>query len=164
MNIKNAVYKTVAIDWDSITPPLKAGTPIDSGGHVKNGTGAIGIVPQTVTERPLISTLRLLVGGDVTLSEVEASCGLTLTDDALAAMSGIRFFSAAGTPIPDYLEKKDAYELPAASSNAIGGVKQAAAVAKVPTGESADAAANATAINDLLDKLVAAGIMAEPEN
>ena len=159
MNVTNAVYKAIAIRWNAVTLPLKAGSPISLAGLVANDENAVGLVPQTITQKPLIETVRVLVAGDVELAEVEASFGEELTTDALSAMSGIRFFGEDGTPVPDYLRTDEQYNLPPASTEERGGVKMATPVETVPTGESADAEANADAINALIAALKVSGIM-----
>ena len=99
LRIDNGVYTMIEpFPWDDTTLPLKAGTPMSEAGVVANGSTAIGIVPETVSVRPPVGGLRLLVGGDVIRMEVEASYGETLSDDALEAMNGIRFYNELGRP------------------------------------------------------------------
>lgn len=92
MNINNDNYQSVDIDWNNITLPLKAGTPIDKDGHIANNSNAMGIVPLTIPVRPREADIYLCVAGDVNKAEVEAASGLTLSDDAISAMKGIRFW------------------------------------------------------------------------
>lgn len=155
MNIKNVVYRSISIDWARVTLPLKAGSPIGLSGIVSNSANAVGIVPQTYTKRPVLDSIYIVTGGDVQLAEVQRAYGSALSADALAAMSGIRFYGADGTPTPDYVRTQ--YTLPAATTTALGGVKQAAAVA-----EAAGDAPTAAEFKALLDALKAAGIMATP--
>jgi len=98
MTIENAVYRQVAIRWDAVTLPLKAGTPVSEAGTVANDGSAVGIVTQTVAVRPPVDGILVLVGGDVARAEVEQLYGAALEDTALEAMSGIRFFGEHGTP------------------------------------------------------------------
>ena len=98
MTIENAVYRQVAIRWDAVTLPLKAGTPVSEAGTVANDGSAVGIVTQTVAVRPPVDGILVLVGGDVSRAEAEALYGAALSDDAVEAMSGIRFFGEHGTP------------------------------------------------------------------
>lgn len=157
MNIHNPIYKTVAIDWDSITFPLKAGTPIDSGGHVCNTVGAIGLVTQTVTERPLISTLRILIGGDVNLEEVMAEFGGIIYRLAMLSMQGLRFYLNSGEVANKYIT-----EMIPADVDRYGSVKMAAAVSDIDINPDKTTVADvAETVNDLLEKLEAAGIMKE---
>ena len=162
MDIRNAGYREVRIRWDGITLPLRAGTPISQFGAVANDGRAVGIVPQAIRERPVTDSVFLLVGGDVDLAEVEREYGSALTEDARAAMSGIRFYGPDGTPVPDYVRTQ--YTLPAASAAALGGVKLAEAVTPADTGEDATAAGCAEAINALIAALQASGAMAAPED
>lgn len=117
MRIENAVYKTVSMKWDTITFPLKAGTPITLGGVVRNNASAIGIVTQNVYKRPLFDDLGILVGGDVYLDEVEESYGSELDILAIKSMSAIRFWTTAGKP------SDTGYKLPIASPRTLGGIK-----------------------------------------
>ena len=117
MRVNNEVYTAVKIKWDGITLPLKAGTPVNIGGNIANGSTAIGLVPQNYFVRPIASDeINILVGGDVDLAEVEKSSGLTLTTDAKAGMSGIKFHLPDGSV-------NSSYTLPAASDSTLGGVK-----------------------------------------
>lgn len=121
MKINNAVVEPVAIKWDNITLPLKEGTPISIGGNVANDGTAMGLVPVTITSKPVASDrISILVSGDVDLKEVEKSFGSALETSAKAAMSGIRFHKADGT-IDDSADSS--YVLPTATSSTLGGVK-----------------------------------------
>ncbi len=156
MNISNAVYRDIRLGG-GIVFPLRAGTPIGLNGLPCNDENAVGLIPQTVTGMPLTGVVCVAVAGDVLLSEAEASYGESLTEEALAAMSGIRFFGEDGTPVPDYVRPGN---VPAATRENIGGVLVATPIEGVPTGESADADLNARAINATLSALMTAGIMA----
>lgn len=114
MKVTNAVYREIVPSWDDITLPLKAGTPMSESGQIANGSGAVGIVPQTVTVRPVVPVMRILVGGSVSLAEVNAAYGEELSSAAMQAMSGILFYGPDGTPEPD--------PLPAVSSGDAGKV------------------------------------------
>lgn len=157
MNITNAAYRSIPIRWNAVTLPLKAGTPIGLNGLPCNDENAVGLVTQTITVTPVLPTIRVLVAGDVSLAEVEAGFGEALTEAALSAMSGIRFFGEDGVPVPDYVRPGT---VPAATGKTFGGVLLATPVAGVPTGENADADLNARAINATLSALITAGIMA----
>lgn len=98
-NVKNGKYLSVKMDWDNITLPLNAGTPVSLDGAIANDDTAIGIVPQTVTVKPIIPEIYILNGGDVDLDEIEAAFGDELDEAAIAAMDGIRFWGANGTPV-----------------------------------------------------------------
>lgn len=97
-NVKNGKYLSVKMDWDNITLPLNAGTPVSLEGAIANDDTAIGIVPQTVTVKPIIPEIYILNGGDVDLDEIEAAFGDELDEAAIAAMDGIRFY-VDGTPV-----------------------------------------------------------------
>ena len=146
MKIDNPIYRNIPIKWNTITLPLVAGTPINFGGTVSNDGKAIGIIPQTITEKPVFADTLLLVGGDVQLCDVPYD----LSSDAILAMDGIRFFGADGTP-----KEKPGYTLPTASTTAKGGVKMAAKVSDA-TGET-DIVAQ---FNALLAAMKTAGLMA----
>lgn len=96
MDIKNGIYMPIELKWSSITLPLKAGSPIRATGVVANNGYAIGLVPQTITVKPDLPGIYLLIGGEVSLPEVEASYD-TLDKEAKAAMKGITFRKADGT-------------------------------------------------------------------
>ncbi len=118
MHVKNAVYKEIKPGWKGITLPLKAGTPMNAAGQIVNGAGAIGIVPQTITVMPVMPTINLLVGGSVSLAEVNAAYGSALTKAAKESMNGIAFFGEDGTPEPDPIWKGETVPgtLPAVTS------------------------------------------------
>ena len=182
MKINNAVVEPVAIKWDGITLPLKEGTPISIGGNVANNGTAMGLVPVTITEKPVASDrISILTSGDVDLAEVEKSFGSALETSAKAAMSGIRFHKADGT-IDDSADNDTKYTLPTATSDTLGGVKigngisinsgkiSVAAATKTVVGgvkmaenvaasTASDVAGVVTSLNSVLSALKAAGIM-----
>lgn len=98
IQIQNGLYKSIAIDWANITLPLNAGTPVSLAGAVANNEDAVGIVPQTYKEVPLMPEIYVLIGGDVYRKEVEDTFGDELEDAAISAMDGIRFYDEDGTP------------------------------------------------------------------
>lgn len=151
MKINNGLYTQVKMRWDTFTFPIKAGTPVSINGLEVNGTGAIGLVPQDITEKPMEKYTMILVSGDVILGDVENCYGKTLNIAALKTMNGIKFFGAEGRPVDD------PYVLPAATETTLGGVKMAANVA-----EAEGEAPTAAEYKALLDALIAAGIMAAP--
>lgn len=154
MIITSGHYKPVAIRWDTVSLPLRAGTPISAAGLVANDGTALGLVPQTVTVRPVLPELQLLTAGEVKLGEAEQASGLTLSAAARRAMAGIRFVDSRGGAV-----ELPVYELPDATPTQAGIVKQAANVAAVtPADETATALE--TAVNDILSALKAAGLMA----
>ena len=99
MNISHGIYADTKIAWHTLELPLKAGTPMSIAGVVANGADAFGIVPQTITHIPLTGMAQLLIGGEVSLVEVEKAYGAQLTEDAIKAMSGIIFYAADGRPV-----------------------------------------------------------------
>ena len=103
MHVKNAVYEEITPRWSEITLPLKEGTPMSKTGKIVNGSGAAGIVPQTITVKPVVPAINLLVGGSVSLAEVNAAYGTALTKAAKESMNGIAFYGEDGTPEPDPL-------------------------------------------------------------
>ena len=156
MRIDNGYYRAINIAWAGITLPLKQGTPISKAGAIANTADAIGIVPQTINERPLMDSIMLLVGGDVDLAEVNACYGSELTAAAKGSMSAIRFWTEDG---PD----DSADSAPAATTEAAGSVKQAANIPEL-TSDSSTIALLRADVNTLLAALKAAGIMeADPE-
>lgn len=158
MRIDNGYYKAIDIAWSTITLPLKEGTPISLDGEVANTADAIGIVPQTIKQRPLMDSIMLLVGGDVELAEVNASFGSELTAAAKGSMSAIRFWTADGTP-DDSADNTPA----AATTETAGTVKQAANIPEL-TSDSSTIALLRADVNTLLEALKEAGIMeADPE-
>lgn len=98
ISISNGLYKSIAIDWANITLPLNAGTPVSLAGAVSNDGDAVGLVPQTYKEVPLMPEIYVLVGGDVDLNEIEDTFGDELESAAIKAMDGIRFYGTDGTP------------------------------------------------------------------
>lgn len=149
MNIKNGLYMDVEIRWNAVNLPLKAGTPISVAGVEANNETAIGIIPQTISEKPTISSTKLLIGGAVFSKEVEAEYGSAIEAAAKRNMSGIAFFGEDGTP-----EADPVWSLPEATTSTLGGVKKAANVA-----DAAGEAPTAAEFKALLDALKAAGIM-----
>jgi len=93
MNALNAKYKTQPMKWDSITFPLLQGTPVNADGEISNDGDAIGMVTETFTEKPLLPALSILIAGDIDESEIVYE----LSDEAAAAMSGIRIYKADGS-------------------------------------------------------------------
>lgn len=91
MNISNGVYKSVLVNWSSFTFPVVAGTPISAAGVEANNENAIGIIPQAVTEAPLIPQHYILVSGSVSDIEYE-----DMSLDAIRAMHSIHFLDMAG--------------------------------------------------------------------
>ncbi len=159
MIITNGHYKPVAIRWDTVSLPLRAGTPISAAGLVANDGTAIGLVPQTVTVRPVLPELYLLTAGEVKLGEAEQASGLTLSAAARRAMAWIHFVDSRGGTVDPPVYEIPAYEVPNATTTKAGIVKQAANVAAVtPAGETATALE--TTVNGILSALKTAGIMA----
>lgn len=150
MNIKNGNYRVVSLNA-LLRYPVKAGTPLDFAGNEANNENAVGIVPQTITERPAMAKVTLLVGGDVDLTEVEKEYGAALQPAAIKAMYGINFYR------PDGQVEGRTVTIPAATTTSEGLVKMAANVA-----EAEGEAPTAAEFNALLDALIAAGIMAPP--
>lgn len=160
LQINNGSTAAVKIKWDRITLPLKEGTPVNIGGNIANDGTAVGLVINTVRTKPIgvFDKLMVLVSGDVELAEVEKSAGITLTTDAKAAMSAINFHLPDGS-VDDSRDKDTHYTLPAATTDALGGVKMAENVAD---SEAEALATLVTNFNALLASLKAAGIM-EPD-
>lgn len=150
MQINHGVYKGVKIKWDSITLPLKEGTPINIGGNIANNGTAIGLVPQNYFVRPLTSDeIDILVGGDVELAEVQKVSGVTLETAAKAGMSGIKFYKADGA-VDDSADADTKYTLPKASADTLGGVKIGSGLSIASDGTlSVDVAVVAAAIEEL---------------
>lgn len=97
MKISNPTYRTIPIRANTITFPLKEGTPMNQFGNVANDATAIGLITQTLTEPQ--SSVDILVAGDVLLDEVQKAYGASLSADAVAAMAGINFYRADGSVI-----------------------------------------------------------------
>lgn len=144
MRIDNGVYRSVKMDWENITLPLKAGTPINIDGEIANDDNAIGLVPQDVSEATvqLPEYIYILIAGEVYLPEVEELSGLTLEADAISAMGGIRFYTESVN-----VEK---------GGNSFTPMPWAGYLAS-----DADLETVVAAINDMVDLLVAAGLMEE---
>lgn len=95
MKIDNAIYGDITLQISSY--PIKAGTPVSRYGVESNDANACGIITQQIDNRPIFDTVRVLIGGDVVLSECETLYGSSYTDDAKKAMDGIRFRVNDGT-------------------------------------------------------------------
>lgn len=98
MNISNGFYKAVQMRWGTFTFPVAEGTPVSAAGVEANSGDAIGIIPQSFTDRPLVPNCYILVSGTV------SGCGYNLSDDAVNAMSGIDFIEkpkTGGSSLPD---------------------------------------------------------------
>ena len=144
MNIERGNFEIVTLDWSKITLPLKAGTPVNKDGEIANSSEAIGLIPATITVKPVIPSVYVLVSGDVILSEVNASFGGKLKSEARAAMSGINFFLDDG--------KIDGASADASASFAVMANQAASSATSV-----ADLKTN---FNSLLTALKTAGMMA----
>ena len=157
IRFNNGDTKGVKAKWENITLPLKAGTPVNIGGNIANDGTAVGLVINTIYTKPVgvFDGLHVLVSGDVELAEVEAAAGITLTTDAKAAMSAINFHLPDGS-VDDSRDQDTHYTLPAATTEALGGVKMAENVAD---SEAEALATLVTSFNALLASLKAAGIM-----
>ena len=143
---------SVKMRWETFTFPVKVGTPVNRNGVLANDGSAIGIVPRTIVRKPDAGGYSyIMTGGEIDLAEVEYSY---LAVAAMRAMNGITFYGEDGTPSVDPVY--DQYELPAATTDAIGGVKMAENVA-----EAAGEAPTAAEFKALLDALIEAGIMEE---
>ena len=118
MNISNGLYKEVEINWQAITLPLKAGTPIGASGIIANNGSAVGLIPQTITKRPLMPNVYILVAGEVDSAEVNAESGMTISNDAKKALSAIIFRAGNGQPTPPVVH--DASDLAYASKTKVG--------------------------------------------
>ena len=97
MKISNPTYRTIPIRANTITFPLKEGTPMNQFGNIANDATAIGLITQTLNEPQ--SSVDILVAGDVQLDEVQTAYGASLSADAVAAMAGINFYRADGSVI-----------------------------------------------------------------
>ena len=143
---------SVKMRWDTFTFPIKVGTPINQNGVLANDGSALGIVPETIRRKPDTDGYAyIMTGGQIDLSEIGYT---SLSAAAMRNMNGIMFFGGDGTPSVDPVY--DQYELPAATTDAIGGVKMAENVA-----EAAGEAPTAAEFKALLDALIEAGIMEE---
>lgn len=182
MKIENGIYKSVSIRWEAVTLPLKAGTPITKAGVPCNDGSAVGLIPQTITVKPTLGDANILIGGDVSLAEVEASYGSSLDGACIRAMDGIRFYSSDGTPVAMTVP----YTLPAATSSVLGGVKVGTGLSVATGGTVSVAGATASVIGGvkqgvavakaageaptkaefdaLIDALTDAGVLAETED
>lgn len=158
MKVSNGVYKELKVAWSTLTFPLKEGTPVDKDGKVANSNKAIGLIPCKYTETPLMDKVYVLVGGDVELAEVETLFGTSLTTDAKANMSGIRFWKSDFT-VDDSADSKPSD----ATTEKAGIVKQIANIADSTATTVSKAVED---LNALLTAMKTAGVMAadpEPE-
>lgn len=152
MKITNTV--SVKMRWDTFTFPIEAGTPINRNGVLSNDGSALGIVPEIIKRKPDTDGYSyIMTGGQIDLSEI----GYTdLSVAAMRNMNGITFFGSDGTPSVDPVYEQ--YELPAATTEVLGGVYMAENVA-----EAAGDAPTAAEFKALLDALIDAGIMEEAD-
>lgn len=135
---------------------IKAGTPMDRAGNICNDANAVGILlGDVVQELDSVQAFDgkryangvLLTAGYVDKNYAQEHSGITYSDAAIAALTGITFVD----------RKLAEYTLPAASTNAIGGVKLGAAVADATEGTVV------TQLNALIASLEAAGVIAGEE-
>lgn len=96
MRLANGVYKSIKVDWDNVTLPLKEGTPVSECGVEVNNGDAIGLIPRTYEMREP-EKIFVICGGDMDLEDVETVYGYTLTDEVKSALRGIRFHKADGS-------------------------------------------------------------------
>ena len=93
--MKIIATKSVKGLWDTYTYPLVPGTPINKDGEVSDDTDAIGIVMETIYQKPdnIKDQLAILTGGFVEASEIAYELG----ESAKAAIKGVTFFKADGS-------------------------------------------------------------------
>ncbi len=124
MKISNPTYRTIPIRANTITFPLKEGTPMNQFGNVANDATAIGLITQTLNEPQ--SSVDILVAGDVQLDEVQTAYGSSLSADAVAAMAGINFYRADGSVIAVVSDESELPEVTATDNGdilrVVGGV------------------------------------------
>lgn len=81
----------IALDWANIEDDaLGAGTPIGSDGQVHNDGQAVGVLMDTA-DRLWSGTVVVLCAGYVDKEEAETLSGITLTNEAQAALHDIKF-------------------------------------------------------------------------
>ena len=97
MNALNTKMKSVKMNWASITFPLLQGTPIGADGTIQNDEDAIGLVMTTLTERPLLPNIDILVAGDIDESEIVYNSPTGLSNAAKNALSNIWIYGADGS-------------------------------------------------------------------
>lgn len=140
---------------------IPAGTPV--GGSMLGSSTPFKIANDATAQGLLLNDLdathgntnaAVLIFGFVDYEKIAAN-GVTLTAEAIGALKGITFINS---PINgEGSGGGETYTLPAATKDALGGVKQAATQAN---SAATDVAGMVTDFNALLAKLKAAGIMA----
>ena len=97
MNALNTKFKSVRMNWDSITFPLLQGTPIGADGTIQDDEDAIGLVMTSLTERPIMPNIDILVAGDIDAREIVYNAPTGLSDEAKNALSNIWIYGADGS-------------------------------------------------------------------
>lgn len=97
----NLDWREIVINWEGMgddVTEIKAGTPMDADGNIANNSNCFGLMMGDVLRTR--SRARVVISGPVDLDEAEANSGITLTDEAKAAMRDVWFPGKNGGGLP----------------------------------------------------------------
>ena len=97
----NLDWREIVINWEGMgddVTEIKAGTPMDAEGNIANNGNCFGLMMGDVLRTR--SRARVVISGPVDLDEAEANSGITLTDEAKAAMRDVWFPGKSGGGLP----------------------------------------------------------------
>lgn len=97
----NLDWREIVINWEGMgddVTEIKAGTPMDAEGNIANNGNCFGLMMGDVLRTR--SRARVVISGPVDLDEAEANSGITLTDEAKAAMRDVWFPGKSGGCLP----------------------------------------------------------------
>lgn len=97
----NLDWREIVINWEGMgddVTEIKAGTPMDAEGNIANNGNCFGLMMGDVLRTRIRA--RVVISGPVDLDEAEANSGITLTDEAKAAMRDVWFPGKSGGGLP----------------------------------------------------------------
>lgn len=100
-SVDNLDWREIVINWEGMgddVTEIKAGTPMDAEGNIANNGNCFGLMMGDVLRTR--NRARVVISGPVDLDEAEANSGITLTDEAKAAMRDVWFPGKSGSGLP----------------------------------------------------------------
>lgn len=100
-SVDNLDWREIVINWEGMgddVTEIKAGTPMDADGNIANNSNCFGLMMGDVLRTR--SRARVVISGPVDLDEAEANSGITLSDEAKAAMRDVWFPGKSGGGLP----------------------------------------------------------------
>lgn len=97
----NLDWREIVINWEGMgddVTEIKAGTPMDAEGNIANNGNCFGLMMGDVLRTR--NRARVVISGPVDLDDAEENSGITLTDEAKAAMRDVWFPGKSGGGLP----------------------------------------------------------------